>query len=160
MLMEEFIKIKNKMSPLTKEQLELFKLSELAILDISLKDLKIQVCGPVSTGGTDNVNLNLKKLEEHILFFSEKSLPVFNQLKYEKEFSIILKDTKGYDFDLLNYFYLPILRSGLIKLLVFIDGWETSVGAKWEKNIAEALSIPCIFLNKKDITQIIEIFKT
>ncbi len=47
---------------------------------------------------------------------------------------------------LLEEFYLPMFKSGLIKILCFLPGWQNSIGATWEHEQAKKLGIPIIYL--------------
>ncbi len=111
----------------------------------------IQVCGPISTGGSSSVKENIKNLSRAIDVLTKKDFNVFNQLFFEDAFDRIMNkyEVKSYDKPILNEFYGPIFKSGKIKELYFIPGWQDSVGAKWEYNYAKKVGIKRIILKNK-----------
>jgi hypothetical protein len=48
--------------------------------------------------------------------------------------------------DILNDFYLPIFKSGVISAFYFMPNWQTSFGAKWEHEEAKKLGIEIVYL--------------
>ena len=107
------------------------------------------LCGPISTGGKGSRQENLEVFELAIERASAGGLLVFSQMPFEENMDRIYKsDPKLQGLMLLERFYRPIFKSGIIKLLCFIDGWEESVGAQWEYNTAVMLNIPRIYLSQ------------
>ncbi len=105
------------------------------------------LCGPISTGGKGSRKENLEVFSRAIDRISADGLFVFNQMPFENDMERIYKsDQKLQGTRLLEEFYLPMFKSGLIKLLCFLPGWENSVGATWEHEQAKALNIPRIYL--------------
>lgn len=106
------------------------------------QDLHI-VCGPISTGGLGSQAANLARFEDAIFKLREVGYPVFSQMPYEEAVWRIRNMTEeeinagAYDQDLLEDFYGPIFRSGLVVRKHFIPGWETSRGARWEHDLAK-----------------------
>jgi Nucleotide modification associated domain 1 len=49
--------------------------------------------------------------------------------------------TTDYHDSLLEDFYLPVFKSGCVKVLVFLPGWRKSTGSKWEYLQAKCLGI-------------------
>lgn len=125
---------------------------ELVIIGLRLisrmKQPVVQVCGPISTGGSGSVKDNLKSLSKTIRRLSNDGLSVFNQLPFERAFNRIMKNykTNGYDTPILKEFYKPIFDSGKIKRIYLLPGWQRSVGSKWEYNYAKKLGIKTILL--------------
>jgi len=113
--------------------------SEIALQQIAGKRDLIEVCGPISTSGKGSIEENLKEFEILIGILKELSFQVFDQTPYEKDLHRI-KDTRArmglfekYDYALLEEFYRPIMESGIITTLLFLPGYETSTGSKWEE---------------------------
>lgn len=118
-------------------------LVERALAEIELMPQPVvQVCGPISTGGSGE-HENKKKLISAIKYVqSVLKESVFNQLKYEELFNKALgPKTNKYDYPLLENFYGPLLQSGLIKKMYFIEDWENSIGSKWEYDLAKKLGL-------------------
>jgi len=110
------------------------------------------VCGPISTGGKGSRKENLKVFSRAIDRISVDGLLVFSQMPFENDMERIFKSSPELQGTrLLEEFYLPIFKSGLIKLLCFLPGWENSIGATWEYEQAKTLSIPRIYLSDKYI---------
>jgi hypothetical protein len=132
--------------------------------DVALDVLKnmpqpiVTVCGPLSTGGLGSVEKNLEVFEKTIHKLSLLEKNVFNQLFFEKRIGQLIrssdKSKEESDKTLLEEFYLHIFKSGLIKKLYFIHGWESSYGANWERKTAQKLGIkvedlPIDFIDKE-----------
>jgi len=118
----------------------------LSILDRMPKPI-VQVCGPITSGGTGSTNENIKILKKAIKELVSKGANVFDQTVFEESLWRILKTpyAKGKD-HLLEAFYLPLFESGLIATLDFLPNWESSYGAVWEHNKAQQLDIQIIYL--------------
>jgi len=97
-----------------------------------------QVCGPITTGGFGNVSDNLKVFERTILQLVDQDKALFNQVPFEKPMQKV-RELYGIglktDMQLLEDFYLPIFDSGIIDTLYFINGWESSRGSRWEREM-------------------------
>ncbi len=110
------------------------------LFDIALRIIKrmpnprTQVCGPISTGGVGNFEGNMKRIDSVINKLQEDGINVFDQTPFEVPMQRIkeLNPVEGYDYGLLDDFYLPIFESGLISKLYFLPDWESSTGSKWE----------------------------
>ena len=75
---------------------------------------------------------------------------MFNQIPFQQEMVRIISQSSlddEYDFALLDDFYLPIFESGLVHVLYFLSGWESSTGARWEHEQAKRLKISVEYLN-------------
>ncbi len=93
------------------------------------------VCGPISTGGSGSMEVNLKKFEETIATLVSKGINVFGQsFLIEKAIRrISAGGNRREDEDLLlETFYRPVFESGLISRAYFMPDWQTSYGASWE----------------------------
>lgn len=107
-----------------------------------------QVCGPISTGGRNSREENLRVLSRAINKLSSDGLAVFNQMPFESDMERVYKsDPSLQGVRLLEEFYLPIFQSGFISMLCFIPGWSASTGTKWEHERAKELNIPRIYLS-------------
>jgi hypothetical protein len=107
------------------------------------------VCGPISTGGAGSRKANLDIFSRAIDILSAGGLLIFSQMPFENDMERIYKsDPNLRGMVLLEEFYLPIFKSGHIKLMCFLPGWTNSVGATWEHRQAEIFGIPRIYLSK------------
>jgi hypothetical protein len=105
------------------------------------------VCGPISTGGKNSRKENLKVFSVAIDRMSADGMLVFSQMPFEDDMERIFNSSPNLQgLRLMEEFYLPILKSGFIKLMVFLPGWEKSIGATWEHEQSKALNIPRIYL--------------
>ena len=105
------------------------------------------LCGPISTGGAGSRKENLKIFSKAIERAKTGGLYVFSQMPFEDDMDRIYKsDPNLQGTKLLEEFYLPLFQTGLIKILMFLPGWQESVGATWEHRTAEKLDIPRIYL--------------
>jgi len=107
----------------------------------------IQVCGPITSGGKGDINLNLLELSNKIVELENKGLSVFDQLVFE-DATFRLKDILSKDkyfMDVFTYFYLPLFRDGHIDELYFLKGWDSSRGAIWEHEQAQKLGLKIVY---------------
>ncbi len=110
----------------------------------------IQVCGPISTGGLGDRTRNLIRLADMMDLVTELGHPVFNQLQFEgmvERFSPT-HSAANYDDRILYEFYHPLLNQQYIRTLVFIEGWETSTGARWERALGESFKLEILELEE------------
>jgi len=132
------------------QQLELCRTyEEMADLALTILDKMPQpvgmISGPISTGGFGMKN-NLRIFSRAIEKISEK-FTIFDQLPFEpKMCEIIVQKNKKYDRNLLERFYLPILRSGRIKILFFLPNWWQSKGSFWEHEKVKELGLGRFYL--------------
>ena len=134
------------------------ELSEAAIdiLKIMPKPIGI-VCGPISTGGAGNIKANLELFEKTIHKLADEGKSIFNQMPFEKGISK-LRDKFGNlpeekNQILLDRFYHALYKSGLINKMYFMNGWESSHGAKWERKVSKELGIEIIDLPEDFLNQ-------
>ena len=107
----------------------------------------VLVSGPISSGGRGSITENLKALEDNIFAMEMRGENVWNQLPFENKFSELAKGHEGYFMPILEEFFLPIFKSGKIKKIWFMTGWETSTGATWEYEQAKKLRIEIGFID-------------
>lgn len=119
----------------------------LEILDTMSEEGKqiVEICGPISTGGLGDINLNLQRLERAIGVAIERGMYVFNQAPFENAIKRVSsnyqKNEDGYCMEILEIFYRKIFESGHIKLALFLPDWQSSKGANWEMQTALRLGI-------------------
>lgn len=116
------------------------------ILDSMPKPVTI-ISGPISTGGRGSVQENLAVMARAILRREWHGDNVFDQLPFEQKFGEFASKYDGCCMPILEDFFLPIFESGKIEKICFIPGWESSTGAKWEKEQAERLGIEMCFMH-------------
>ncbi|MEI6118971.1 MAG: AIR synthase related protein [bacterium] len=107
----------------------------------------VQICGPLTTGGLGSMEANMAEFEKAIFFFSQQGECVFDQIPFEEPMQRFKKDViDGYDERILFDFYQPIFKSGKIKTMKFLPGWEKSTGANWENTQAKQWNIQTVYL--------------
>lgn len=113
----------------------------------TLPEETIVVCGPVSTGGLGSIEENLKRLNDTVHQFIENGESVFDQTPFEDVIKRLREEQKDADgTKTLEEFYLPIFESGYVSEMRFLHGWESSVGAKWEHELAKKFGIKITYL--------------
>lgn len=115
-----------------------------------------QVCGPISTGGKNDVQLNLAMFDEAITCLIDLGICVFDQTPYEQPMQRIKEirqaNVDRYDTTLLTDFYQPIFQDGHIKTLIFLPGWRDSVGSCWEFMQAHIFGMRVLAFNDNWLT--------
>ncbi len=108
----------------------------------------VQVCGPVANGGLGSVEANLNTFNETIKQLQSQGLNVFDQMPFEKPMQILKKKVLGEKTfkSIMNDFYLPIFKSGLVSAFYFMPTWQTSLGSKWEHEKVKELGIKIVYL--------------
>jgi hypothetical protein len=88
----------------------------------------VRVCGPLTTGGK-GYEENVRRLTRSEDILAEKGYTVFRFGDAEES----IKD-KGFDHTaVMEFFHQPVLESGLIQQAFFLEGWQDSKGATWER---------------------------
>lgn len=110
------------------------------------------VCGPLSTGGWGDRDVNMILFNHAIIALKIAGRPIWSQIPYElgcielsEKWRKETGDT-GYCTPILEEFYKPLFaqRPRIIKRAWFLDGdhgWRTSKGARWEHEQMEARGI-------------------
>ncbi|MDB4992030.1 MAG: hypothetical protein JWL75_275 [Parcubacteria group bacterium] len=104
----------------------------------------VQVCGPMSTGGLGSLALNMERFERAVSRAQfQGEVLVFNQMPFQTAIIRIsnFKEGDPYDMGILEIFYRLIFESGLLHGVLFLDDWESSVGARWERETAAKLNM-------------------
>jgi hypothetical protein len=98
------------------------------------------VCGPISTGGRGSVEANMKAFEATVTGLLRDGRPIFSQIPYEEKIFFFRERFQAkpgnagkYYLPILYDFYLPLFETGRIKKGWFLPGWESSFGARWER---------------------------
>lgn len=109
----------------------------------------VQVCGPITNGGRNTRAENLWVFKRVIERVCADGLVVFNQTPFEDDMDRIHRSYPELRNEvlLLEEFYGSLFATGLIQLLCFFPGWESSWGAVWEKQRGQELSIPILYLS-------------
>jgi len=128
-----------------KNFLDLFLVAK-DILSRMPKDL-YQVCGPISNGDLGSRSKNIIVFEKTIDAFQEIGFSVFNQVAFEETMWRLTYEYSDKSMATLDYihcleeFYLPLFKTGKIKHLLFIPGWQSSTRSNWERKKAEEFGI-------------------
>lgn len=142
------------------EELVVVALGELK----KFKDGAELVCGPITTGGQGSVEANLAVFNKVIDHFVRVDRPIFSQMPYEGKIFLLRREwinkdpnrANEYYHGILERFYLPLIESGLIRTAWFIEGWESSVGAKWEHKQLRMVGAHLRYLNNLHLASILE----
>jgi hypothetical protein len=105
---------------------------------------RVQVCGPISTGGRGSIDANIEVFNDKIKELQKEGFNVFDQMLFEGSMhKMMLKFSKKDEYmeSILTDFYLPIFEGGYISELYFLPDWQSSYGANWEHKQAERLGI-------------------
>ena len=130
-----------------KEAQTFFEMAQIAIGVLEkMTGAVAQVCGPISTGGLGSVEANLQKFDETIVKLKNKGVNIFDQMPFEWPMQKLKEKPDFKPDDLLLEFYLPIFESGYIKMMYFMNDWQSSYGARWERAQAKRLGIEIIDL--------------
>lgn len=119
------------------------------ICDVAQKMPKplFMLSGPMTTGGMGSYSKNILLFQHAIDEASKEGVSVFNQTMLEEHLQRLVRNwlTRNPDAQYCNHVltdvYEILLTSGHIQGLYFIPGWETSRGAKWEREAAERLNL-------------------
>jgi len=123
---------------------EFRQLAEIGLVVMSRMPQPIsQVCGPLSTGGRGSFAENAKLFHVAIKALRERGHNVFDQMIFETAIRrIVLSwNGNGYCMPILTDFYEPLFRSGMVKKKCFLPDWQSSYGARWEREKAVELGI-------------------
>ncbi len=133
------------------------------LADHALRVLSVQgssgiVCGPISTGGTNDQRYNFDIFNAVIRGRIRDGKKVFNQIPYEfglRKLAYAWEDAgnDGYCMPILDVFYRTLFESGYITAGWFIPGWESSFGAQFERREFQRLGICVVDLPYNYIEQ-------
>ncbi len=104
----------------------------------------IQICGPMSTGGQGSLETNMAYFKKAVVTASQQGLCIFDQTPFQDTMVRLGADwttRREYCIEILHIFYRGIFKSGLIKELIFLPDWQSSIGAKWEREEGQKLGL-------------------
>ena len=105
------------------------------------------VCGPITSGGKGSKEKNIRIFMRYIREQRSKGLHIFSQMAFEETFWRLQAESPACRGDaLLTQFYRPLFESGLMTVFYFIPGWQSSIGATWERGEAVRLGIAIVDL--------------
>ncbi len=121
------------------------------------------VCGPISTGGRGSSEENLRVFEATIETLKKVGRPIFSQVPYEERIFFFRKRWQDSDpsragqyyMPILEEFYYPLFQTKLIKRGWFIPGWNSSFGARWEREQLEEVNADICDLANEWVDQIL-----
>ena len=139
------------------------------VAELALKDLKnlpqpiAMVCGRLSTGG-GRFEENRRVIRKAISFLRRRTT-VFDQLIFLGRIDRLPGARWKLRIPLLRHYFmwrrrriiqeklhLSILKSGFIKEIYFLPGWERSRESRWYHGRAEELGIKIRYLKEKDFS--------
>lgn len=114
------------------------ELADIAINNLPQGESLSVVCGPLSTGGTKNHAYNIDIFIATISGLRESGLLMFDQTPYEYGLYRLACEWEkagntGYCFPILDVFYAKVFETRRITKGHFLPGWESSTGARWER---------------------------
>jgi hypothetical protein len=104
----------------------------------------VQICGPMTTGGRGDLKANMDFFKKAQAVARVNGMHVFDQTPFEEA---MLRLSKGhlergaYPEPILHVVYRGFFATGFIRELPFLPGWQSSVGATWERKEAVAHGI-------------------
>lgn len=104
----------------------------------------VQICGPMSTGGLGSLEANMERFRLAIERAHERGLVVFNQIPFQKVIIRLCRFEEGqsdYNWEILEIFYRRIFESGYVGRTLFIEDWDSSTGATWERRTVTKLGL-------------------
>jgi hypothetical protein len=110
----------------------------------STRSQVIQICGPMSSGGLGSLSKNMERFELAIERAKLHGLVVFNQIPFQEaiiRLSDFQEGAEGYNTSILEVFYRKIFESGHIHKALFLEDWESSIGARWERDVVSRMDI-------------------
>ena len=123
------------------------ELAELALRILSrMEDPErptIQVCGPMTTGGRGSFRANMDFFRFAIDRARAAGHNVFDQVVFQEAVVRLsgYAEDRPYDTRILDDFYHPVFKSGLVHVTLFLPKWKTSRGATWERELVTSLGI-------------------
>lgn len=137
-----------------------------ALADIAVKNLGGQglsmVCGPITTGGTGNQTYNLQVFNATVCGLERRGKRLFNQVPYEFGLRRLMhgweaQGNSGYCMPILTVFYARLFESGAITEGWFIPGWQSSFGARWERDKLTNKNCVIHDLTRSDIREFLQV---
>lgn len=113
----------------------------------AMKGHLVQVCGPISTGGSGKREINIEIFKKTIAQLKNLGYTVYDQTPFEIAIARLRKKGLSHG-DLLEDVYRPLFASGNIAECFFIFDWESSKGSCWEHAVAKKAGIKISYLPK------------
>ncbi|HEY0010918.1 MAG TPA: DUF4406 domain-containing protein [Candidatus Paceibacterota bacterium] len=104
----------------------------------------VQICGPMSTGGLGSLRENMQRFQRAVDIAIAKGITVFNQVAFQEaiiRLSNYKEGSEEYGMDILERFYQRVFEAGYIDAFMFLPGWESSIGTRWEREVGSKLGI-------------------
>ncbi len=103
----------------------------------------VQICGPMSTGGAGNLELNMARFQKAVDIAIERGLTVFDQIPFQDAIIRLsnFHESEKYNDDILEIFYRRIFEAGYISKALFLPDWHSSKGATWEREFVSRLGL-------------------
>jgi hypothetical protein len=125
------------------------------------------VCGPISTGGLGSMEKNNEVFQATIAYLQAKGEEVFNQHPYEEAMIRLREEwwkqpenTGKYCTPIMDVFYARVFDTGLITKAWFIPGWESSVGARWEREYYSRSGVEIVDLTPEFTAEALAAYRT
>jgi len=107
------------------------------------------VSGPIGSGAT--LQPNIDRIKNTIARLRQNGIPVLDQTRWHNSNFTDMNLVHSNELKL-EEFYKPLIRSGRIKGLYMLPGWEQSSGATVEHAEATRLNLPIKYLEASDLT--------
>lgn len=129
------------------------------LLAVALRILKrvprslVQLSGPVTTGGKGSIEENLRVLAQATKILQEKGYRVFDISVFHEALLRLEHQTRkgdAYCLEMLEIFFRGIFESGYISKVFFLPDWESSTGARWERECVAKQGIEIIDMTYAD----------
>ena len=106
-----------------------------------------EICGPITSGGLGSREKNLAAFLKAIDELRAQGKTIFDQIPFEEKlYEFTQANWYRGGLQLLEEFYLPLFKSGLIEVFYFMPLWHTSMGATWEHKMGLELGIKIVYL--------------
>jgi hypothetical protein len=136
-------------------------LAEIAAVKLRGQGPSGVVCGPITTGGTNNQIHNFEIFNATIRGLERVGENIFNQVPYEFGLRRLAhtwesQGNSGYCMPILTVFYARLFETGSITRGWFIPGWRSSFGARWEREKLFAHKATVVDLTREEIRRFME----
>jgi hypothetical protein len=98
----------------------------------------VRICGPLTSGGK-GYDENFARFAAATRILTEKGYTVFDYFDHDDE--EVIKALNLPWPVVMEHYHRPILETGLITTAFFLPEWQSSHGATWEHEMAEALNL-------------------
>ncbi|MBI4268420.1 DUF4406 domain-containing protein [Candidatus Uhrbacteria bacterium] len=115
----------------------------------------VQVSGPITTGGTGSEEANSLRIHETRKALQDSGHHVFDYMIFQESL-MRLRDaccTERYCMELMEIFFRGIFESGHISKVFFLPDWESSIGARWERQVVSEQGLEIIDIPSEGIAE-------